>query len=199
MPERRLASFALLALLSYAALELAWPLVADPWAAFFRSACELALHSFGVDVRAEPASGAGPDADTLLVFSSGSSDPWGFYCSSHGSMWVPLAVFLSLWLATPLTHRRRWQSLGLGLLVLLAYVVLRLGLAAAFAFSVHECALPEKHAGFLRGPTAQAVLGVLNGKVLADLVLGRLGPMLVWLVTVGRWWWLARTPRPSAG
>lgn len=130
-PLRRIAGFFILVLIFYGLLMAPWPGVRKAYAACFRAVGSMVFGSFGApdSVRFRPASQDGGEWDTEIVLSNPHTGAVGTVQHNSRRMgYVPTAVLISLVLATPLSWSRKSRALLWGLLLVNAFVALRLAL-----------------------------------------------------------------------
>jgi hypothetical protein len=133
------------------------------------------------DANPDPATRAHWNTEVTLT---GAREYYGFQCDSKLA-YTALALFLSLWAASPL-RGRRWKTLWRGLLLVALFVGLRVGLMVLQSVSSHACVAPEEHWSLLRRPGFAAFVQVVNWEIGMDLVVALFGPFLVWAVVAGR-------------
>jgi hypothetical protein len=116
-----------------------WPPLERAYAAVFRAFGNAAFGlASGGDVRFVPhalARGARSDTD-VFVRAGADGEVWGIPLSSRFVGWIPTAVLLALWAATPRPSRGRLRALGWGLALVHAYLVVRLALRLALAHAL---------------------------------------------------------------
>ena len=138
-PLKRISIFFGLCLLIYAALVVPWPGVMDGYRAFFRAAGNVLFRRFGDAgaVTFQPLSSVDHSKDTTVILlkrrppsAKGEMDITAVYTGYR-----PTVFFIALALATPIPWSRRWKALVLGLLLVNAFVALRVWLRILDAFS----------------------------------------------------------------
>jgi len=129
--RKRVATFFLLCLVIYGLLMAPWPGVREAYAVCFQAAGSLLFGSFGTQngVRFRPAPNNPAGWDTEVVMKNPASGATGtvLHCSRKMG-YVPTVVLVSLVLATPLPWSRKGRALLWGLLVINAFVALRIAL-----------------------------------------------------------------------
>jgi len=173
----------------------------SPWtrldrlhAGWFRFFGDVAIETVAVGCRVDvqPEHGVEGEKDTAIVLSVGDErgvDYWGALVSSRLIAYLPLVIFLSLVLVTPLDARRRWRSICWGVAILHGFLVLRLLLVVVRGYESHlaGCPLPDLHGGLWREGgwglrVASGVLEAVEGLMYTYTV-----PVLVWLALVARY------------
>ena len=155
-PPKRVATFFVLCLVIYGLLMAPWPGVRAAYATYFQVAGSLFFGSFGakdaVRFRPAPDNPAGWDTEVVLT-NPGNGTSGTVLHSSRKTGYVPTAVLVSLVLATPLSWSRKWRSLLWGVLVVNAFVALRIGLIL-----VRDLSQDDALRLFELGPSMQKVL-----------------------------------------
>ena len=138
-PRRAIARFFLLLAFFYALLMMPWPGLQNAYARVFESGAESLFGSFGPDglVRfvPSPAATGRTHTDILLSNRRTGANGWARF-SSRAAGYAPAAFLIALALSTPLPLRRKVWALLLGMLLLHAFIALKLLLTITHLFSV---------------------------------------------------------------
>lgn len=185
----RLPRFVAVALGTYALLVLAWPLVGRAYDVTFREGANLACAVLGIEgVRFEKNLGhmegvAALQERNIAVYvesrREGSRvDYWGTTLTSRYFGYVPTAIFLALLAATPLPWKRRLKALGIGGLLLYAFVAARVA-----TLLLYEAQNQPGAASHERWST---IVHHLNGLLNMEPTIYSIVPALIWLAAAIR-------------
>lgn len=138
MIERKgITGFAFRVILVYGLFTLPWHGLGTLYGSAFRAVANVLFGQFGSDgaARFEPLPDATTKRDTQLVL----RHRWTGreITTQYGSRYtgyLPTAVFVALMVATPLPRRRRLAALGVGLMLISAFVALRVALSLLQGF-----------------------------------------------------------------
>lgn len=176
---------ALTAALVFALLMAPWPGLQRAYAIAFRTSNEIALSLFwtGSDVTLEPHSVSGDKADTYVRVVEPAGASWFSLVESRGAGYLPLAVFLALVLATPITRSRKLRALLLGGLLVQLYVTFLLWINLLESLSNHalRCSSGD-HATWLQQPWWREVLHTAIVVFRLDPTVFVAAPVLIWLL-----------------
>jgi len=181
--KRTILGFAVRALILYGLLVAPWPGVASGFRSVYCWCASAALGSLArnVSVYLEPAERKAAVYDCQLrVINRQTGGGYMLAVHSRTEAYVPLAVLLSLVLATPIPWRRRLRSLAMGLAALLAVMFCRHIVMVLFAASQPSAGLV--HAAY----PWDKVLTVAMKIAAADIVMSMGITFLVWLVVCFR-------------
>lgn len=155
-----------------------WPGLREAYAACFRAGGNVLLGAFGAhgSVRFLPLSTPDPEHDTELILRdrrtgktvhlAGDSRLYGY---------LPTGFVLSLILATPMGRSRRVKALILGMALVNVYVILRLAVFLAVAFSgAYGLTL------YIYGPFWRGVLGFTHWVVVVSFAGWLIVPLPIW-------------------
>lgn len=195
-PVRVLGGFFLRFLVVFVLLMAPWPGVSEAYAAFFRSGGNLLFSSFGSEgrVRFLPLSDGDPGQDTEVVLVNRRT---GAQISIAGGSrlqgFKPTAFVLALILATPIPWSRRWRAAVFGLILVNAYVALRVMVFLLAAFSGDSAI-----ALFSPGPICGTILDFLYWVCVASFAGWLVVPLPIWaLVSFRRSDWPTILQRPT--
>ena len=138
-PRRAIARFFLLLAFFYALLMVPWPGLGYAYARVFESGAESVFGSFGSDgvVRFVPSPAAAGTTNTdILLWNRRTGASSRAQYSSRAVGYAPAAFLTALVLSTPLPLRRKVWAFLLGMLLLHAFIALKLLLALTHFFSV---------------------------------------------------------------
>ena len=201
-PHKRIAGFVIRFLLVYTALVLPWPGIEAAYRAFFCSLGSTAFAAVGAgSVRFVPDPQPRSDYDTLLVMTNldAPRSVGQMNQSSRRVGYLPTVVLIALVMATPIPWRRRWRALAMGLLMVTAFVVLRMSLPIIRDFSN-----PNPLQVFHPGPIGRWLLGFASPALLQAPASQFVGPIFIWALVAFRRedWSMVRppeTPPPPSG
>ena len=177
--------FAIRFLAVYAALAwLAWPVLAGAYRELYCALGNVAFASVGAgSVRFTPDPRPGSQYDTLLVMTNRNAP--GTVGEMHQSSWnvgyLPTVGLIALVIATPIPWRRRWRALAIGLLMVTAFVLLRMALPI-----IHDFSNPDDLQVFQRGPVARWILGFAIPALLQAPASQFVGPIFIWALVAFR-------------
>lgn len=180
----------LLAAVLYIALMFGWLVWSDSYAAAFRAAGDFVFSRWydGAEVHfvAQDVSGIGYASDrmqdTRLVLKNRATRARGKQpVSSQYIGYVPTALFLALALPTPIRWRRRWRAVLLGLLLVNAFVLLRMWMMIFNAFC-SDTAL----ALFFPSPFWRSVLAFATETLTRSLTTCFVVPLGIWVLVCFR-------------
>jgi hypothetical protein len=200
-PPRVILSYFLRVLIYGVVLLAPWPGVTGAHAAFFRWTGNMVFAQFWFwpdgtvkfkdpnnlrpgdippGVTPPPAIGV---KDTLMILENRKTrTDFGFLrTSSRYIGYMPLATFIALALATPVAWRRRLIALGWGLLLVEAFVILRLTLTLAVGY----CGT-KAYALFNPGPRTFQFLGYIENVLQDDPTVSFVAPVFIWIALLFR-------------
>ncbi|MBT8484462.1 MAG: hypothetical protein HKO59_01340 [Phycisphaerales bacterium] len=129
MPWRPIVVFLVKAIVLYAVLTAAWPLVDGVYQAMFRFGGSMVVPSYGpgVTIRFQPLPEADKYVDTLVhIQNKRNGGASRMKLSARYLGYTPTAILIALVIATPLTWRRRGRALLWGLPIVCVLVALRI-------------------------------------------------------------------------
>ena len=195
-PARVLGGFFLRFIVVFVLLMAPWPGVSEAYAAFFRAGGNFLFSTFGPEgrVRFLPYADADAGQDTEVVLINRRT---GAQVSIAGGSRLqgfnPTAFVLALILATPIPWSRRWQAAVFGLILINAYVALRVMLFLIAMFS-SDSAL----ALFSPGPIFRPILDFLYWVCVTSFAGWLIIPLPIWaLVSFRRSDWPTILQRPT--
>ncbi|MCG8405152.1 MAG: hypothetical protein MI923_08155 [Phycisphaerales bacterium] len=139
--RKSIGGFVLRMTLFYALFAAPWPGVQEAYSATYRAAASLLFASFGDGgtVRFEALSGQDGKFDTEIIFGHRRTNIEGrLPNNSRVSGYLPTIQVLALVLATPIPWSRRWKALCWGLILVNAFVALRMEIRLLFYFSAES-------------------------------------------------------------
>jgi len=166
----------------FALLWIPWPGWGQAYPFLFRSAATTAFALAGdgsVSVRArDPRAPGALDSELFVRDGPGT---WRYALDVRLLGLLPLALLAALFAAAPPARGRRSRDLFLGLVLVHAYVLARLGLIYAFALTRHlaEGRCPAAHARLLHSPGVVSALRSL-ARIDASPVVYVALPLLIW-------------------
>ena len=181
---KRIAVFAFLALLFYGLLAGPWPGFQKGYAAFYQVVGNAVFGSFGSGglVRFQPIAASGGEMDTEIVIRRRDSPVKG---TTPHSAWVtgylPTAECIALILATPLAWRRKLKALLWGLLLVNAFVAMRITITLIYWFGTDG-----RWALYQPGPFWSKVLYGVFHFVAVEPAGGFAVPALIWMLVCFR-------------
>ena len=184
-PRSGIKAFVFRLLLFYGLLLIPWPGLNDAYAAVFRGAGNGLFASFGAHraVRFKPVSEKPSKWDTdVYLIQRGTSKAWTINHNSRYTGYLPVAALLALVFATPVPWSRRWRALLVGLVLVNAFVVLRVAISLVYGFRGLEL--------FIFSPFWNRTLDLAYEAISVSVVAIFLVPAVIWiLVTVRREDW----------
>ncbi|MFH1110930.1 MAG: hypothetical protein V1790_17285 [Planctomycetota bacterium] len=180
---RSIAAFAVKFLVIYGALAASWPLCGEAYAFFLRESGNLLFEAVGADhhVRIRPATPPYDEMkDTLLLLRQSASTNWTWTkISSWEVGFLSMSMLVGLTLGTPLGwYRRVWAFVG-GMVVLHAFVLVRLSVVVVAG------AIPQ--VGYdMRDPFGARVLGMIVTNFTVNPAVSCFVPVLIWLAVTMR-------------
>lgn len=167
----------------YALLAAPWPGLRESYGAAFRYSCGMVFGTFGPQgiVRFRPMT-AGyemQDTEIEMVNRRGGGQRIGYNARYAG--YLPTAMFISLVISTPLPWKRRLSAMFWGLLLVHAFILLRVWLLLLFEFRTGS------PVGFydLSG-AARLMLRILVEGVSVSPVTSCMVPVVLWILTTFR-------------
>lgn len=129
--------FAVRSLLYYVVLVAPWPGVQDTYATGYRGVANAMFGSYGQGgvVRFQPLTGGGDMDTTITVRTLGSPEKGTMTHNTRIMGYRPTAELIALILATPIPWSRRWKALAWGLLLVNAFIALRIIVTLTHCFS----------------------------------------------------------------
>ena len=199
-PARVLGGFFLRFLVVFVLLMAPWPGVSEAYAAFFRAGGNFLFSKFGSDGRVRFLPLANPDEgrDTEVVLvNRRAGGEMRVVGGSRLQGYKPTAFVLALILATPVPWSRRWRAVVWGLVLVNAYVGLRV-----FAFLLAAFSGDSTVALFSPGPVCRAILDFFVWVLVVSFAGWLIVPLPIWaLVTFRRsdWPTILRAPTSESG
>jgi hypothetical protein len=182
--SRQTLGFFLRLLPLYALLAAPWPWVQDAYAAAFRAAGNFAFGNFGSDgeVQFRPYEGGDPKRDTEILFRRPGHRMGGVLRnSSRLTGYLPTVEVVALVLATPIPWARRWRALLWGLVLVNAFVALRLEISLLYTWSGDNAWRLYDPSPFWR-----AVLGHAFHVTARSLTFAYVMPVFIWILVTFR-------------
>lgn len=140
LPHKTIARFLIGVTLICAILLAPWPPVRDAYAHAFRAAGELGIGSWvpSRDVRFLPSTSPHDYHDTAIVLVNRETGETAELPALSSRQWgyVPTVLIIALVLATPIPRRRRAWALIWGVLLVNAFIILRLAVLVVYAFGL---------------------------------------------------------------
>lgn len=201
-PSRGILSFALKLALLYGLLVIPWPGWREAYATCYRGVANKLFGSFGSDgqVQFRPSPDPHAKLDTEIAIRNRQSPVEGkTQHDAHLGGYLPAAVFIALCLATPAPWARKWRALVLGLIIIHAFVAIRIVITLAHFFNF-EGPWRVVHLG----PWATKVLGMAFEFGVISQVCTFLVPGLVWfllsfrLTDIAAYWSTSATGEDAA-
>ena len=150
----------------FAVLLFPWPGLEDAYAASFRGLADVTFSLVGfsaVEFHANPLYDGSSEDTFVFVSDAPHGGEWGALCDAWFLGFVPSAIFLALWAATPLSRGARWRALLLGGLLVHVFVCSRVALVVLDRWTRHAAESPEHgHPTFLLVPAWKAVVRTLD-------------------------------------
>lgn len=135
---RPIGSFFFRLVVAYGLLMAAWLLIGDAHAAAFRAGGQWLFGRFGSDGLVRFGRADRATADTEMLLTNRRGPPGGtlpFYNNSRFIGYVPAAFLIALMVATPMRWPRRAWLLVWGLLLVHAFIALRLAVTLCYGFA----------------------------------------------------------------
>lgn len=185
-PIAIVAKFCVTALLYFALLDLAWFWIADAYAVVYRATGNFFFCRVGEGiVRFSPMLRDDDTMDTVAEFGRVAGPPAavGSYSSSGIQGYLPTAALTAMVLATPVPWRRRLKALPVGLLLIHAFVLLRMGVMVWHWFG-------DIRSGAARlyepGPCAESAIRLIQVALWESPAAGLFMPAVIWAVVLVR-------------
>ena len=185
LPSKMIARFLIGVVLICAVLLAPWPVVRDAYASAFRAAGELGIGSWvrSRDVRFLPSTSHDDYHDTAIVLVNRETGEFAEVPAISSRQWgyVPTVLIMGLVLATPIPRRRRAWALIWGVLLVNAFIILRLAVVVVYAFGLdHPARL------YVVGSFSTLMLRNLV-EVLSDSIVTCVGvPFPIWILVTFR-------------
>ena len=183
VPFRIPAYFLLRLMLIYAVLALAWLVVGDSYRTGFQDAGEWSFggRSDNITVLFLPLeTSASGDPDTLIQLRTlDRKRPKKVRCSSRILGYAPTVVLLALVLASPISRLRRLWAAILGVLLVCAFVEVRVGLLLL------DAASDVKVGMITLSPWVKSLVGTV-AKLAARIPSGYVVPVFIWMIVAFR-------------
>ncbi|UCE58480.1 MAG: hypothetical protein JSU63_13675 [Phycisphaerales bacterium] len=179
LPIRRIAGFFVRFTVVFVLLVAPWPGVHEAYATVYRAGGNLLFGRFGYYGNVEFRPAAKPTAahDTEAVLTNWRTEAKYTFVGSSQKGYLPTAFVLALILATPIPWYRRWRAVVWGLLLVSVYVVLRLGIFLALAFSGDNGL-----SVFSLGSAGRSILDYLHWVIVDSFAGWLILPLPIWIV-----------------
>ncbi|MHC4093524.1 MAG: hypothetical protein ACYSVY_25170 [Planctomycetota bacterium] len=183
LPPKRIAWFLFRLVLLYAVFIAPWPVVSEAYAAAYRAVSNVVFGSFGSEGEVRFRKPTGPSAmDSEIAIRRPPSRVVG--TTSHSARftgYVPTAFVISLILATPLPWSRRGKALLWAMLLVHAFIALRLQITL-----LHWFCGDSPWCLYQPSPFWTSVLHRVFGAIAVSPTLSFIAPIFIWVVATFR-------------
>jgi hypothetical protein len=166
-------------------LMIPWPGLHRAYGSWFRATGAVALYMCGVEGLSMEVERSKPQFDTNIQYTERDTG-WALNMDSRTTGYFPLALFIALWIGTPIPRRARKKTLLWGLLWVHVFILAQIAIILLWRFTVHVAEVPGHDHLAMFGQRWWHFVGRTLYEMVPGITARSVVPILIWAGVAAR-------------